>query len=91
MSSLLGDDLFQPAIFVLKRFQPLHLTEFHPAELALPAVVRLLGDPVRAAQVGHLPAGFAFANDLENLLVGEFAPLHRSSRVRRTLILRGAD
>jgi hypothetical protein len=40
-------------------FSRLHLTEFHPAALRLPAVVGLLGDPVRPAQIGDLPPGLA--------------------------------
>jgi hypothetical protein len=47
--------------------------------LSLPAVIRLLRNAVRATQVGHLPAGLAFAHDLQNLFVGELAPLHRAS------------
>jgi hypothetical protein len=29
-----------------------------------------------ATQVGDLPAGFAFFDDRQNLLVAEFAPFH---------------
>ena len=65
-----GDDLFQAAILILELLQPLHLTEFHPAVLRLPAVVRLLGDPVGATQVRDLPTGFAFSDDRQDLLVG---------------------
>src|SRR3954466_6782470 len=54
---LLGDDLFQTAVFVLALLQPLPLPELHPAVLGLPALVRLLGDAVRATQVRDLPAG----------------------------------
>jgi hypothetical protein len=65
---LLGDDLFQAAVLILDLLQPLHFTELHRAVLCLPAVVRLLGDPVRAAQVRHLAAGFAFLDDRQDLL-----------------------
>ena len=51
---LLGDEVFQPTVLVLELFEPLHLTQLHPAELRLPAVVRLLGNPVRSTEIGHL-------------------------------------
>jgi hypothetical protein len=45
---LFGDDVFQPAVLILELLQALHLTELHPAVLGLPAVIGLLGDPIRA-------------------------------------------
>jgi hypothetical protein len=45
---------------VLELFQPLHLTELHPAVFRFPAVVRLLGDTVGATQIRDPPASFAF-------------------------------
>src|SRR5436190_18491330 len=80
---LFGNDLFKPAVFVLDLLQPLHLAELHPAVLCLPAVIRLLTDPVRATQVGDLPPGFAFFHDRQDLLVRVCAPFHRSSSERR--------
>jgi hypothetical protein len=88
---LLGNDLFQAAVLVLDLLQPLHLTELHATVFRLPAVVRLLGDPVCAAQVRHLPTGFAFLDDRQDLLVGELAPFHRSSSESEGLILCVAD
>src|SRR4029453_16107061 len=81
---LFGDDVFEPAILVLELLQPLHLAQLHAAVLRFPAVVRLLGDPRRATKVGALPAVFALLDDRQNLLVGVFAPFHRSSSARRT-------
>jgi len=42
------------------------------------------GDPVRPDQVRDLPAGLAFPDDRQDLLVGELAPFRRSSSERRT-------
>src|SRR4029453_5981143 len=81
---LFGDDVFQPAVLVLELLQALPLPPLPPAVLPLPAVIGLVGDPVRATQVGDLPTGFAFLDDRQDLLVGEFAPFHRSSSERRT-------
>jgi hypothetical protein len=88
---LLGDDVFQSTVFIFDLLQPLQLTALEATVLRLPAVLRLLGDPVRAAQVGNLPAGFAFFHDRQNLLVAEFAPFHRSSSERRASFYGGAD
>jgi hypothetical protein len=38
---------------------------------------------MRATQVGDFPTGLAFLHDRQDLLVGEFAPFHRSSSKRR--------
>src|SRR5262245_4692407 len=81
---LLGDDVLEPAILVLELLHALQFAQLHAAVLRFPAVVRLLGDPVRATQVGHLPTSFAFLDDRQDLLVAEFAPFHRSSSERRT-------
>src|SRR4030095_16847928 len=81
---LLGDNVFQSAVLVLELLEPLHLTELHAAVFRLPAVVRLLGDPIRATQVGDLPTRFAFLDDAQDLLVAKFAPFHWSSSERRT-------
>lgn len=43
---LLGDDLLQATILVLKGRQPLDFAELHAAVLRFPAVVRLLRDPL---------------------------------------------
>src|SRR4029450_8838927 len=65
---LFGDDVFEPAILVLELLPPLHLAQLHAAVLRFPAVVRLLGDPMRTTKVGDLPAGFALLDDRQNLL-----------------------
>jgi hypothetical protein len=78
---LLRHDLLQPPVLILQLLQSLHLAQLHAAVLGFPAVVRLLGDAVRANQVGDLPPGFALADDRQDLLVGELAPFHRSSEV----------
>src|SRR5689334_19177264 len=51
---LLRDDLLQPTILVLELLEPLHLAQFHAAELRFPAIVRLLGDAMRPTQIGDL-------------------------------------
>jgi hypothetical protein len=76
---LLGHDVFQPPVLILQLLQALEFAQLEAAVLRLPAVVRLLGDPVRPAQVRHLPPGFAFLDDRQDLLVAKFAPLYRSS------------
>jgi hypothetical protein len=48
--------VFQSSAFVFELFQPLHFTQLHAAVLGLPAVIGLLGDPVRTTQIGDLPA-----------------------------------
>jgi hypothetical protein len=88
---LLGHDLFQPTVLVFDLFQPLHLAELHAAVLRFPAVVRLLGNPMRPTQVGDFPTGFALFDDRQDLLVGEFAPFHRSSSERRASFYGVAD
>src|SRR5689334_15359583 len=77
-SALLGDDLLQPTILILELLQSLHLARLHRAKRGLPAVVRLLRDPVRPTYVRHLPARLALFHDRQDLLVGELAPFHRS-------------
>ena len=76
---LLGDDLLESTIFLFERFQPVHLAQHHAAVLRFPPVVRLLGDSVHATEIRDFPSGFAFFDDRQDLLVGEFAPLHRTS------------
>lgn len=57
----LGDDLFEASVLVLKLFETLDLAQLKPAILRLPAVVGLLGDAVRTAQVRHAPPGLALS------------------------------
>src|SRR5688572_5874333 len=63
---LLCDDLLKSAILVLELLQPLHFAQLHSAVLGLPAVIGLLGDPMRPAHVRHFAAGFAFLHDRQD-------------------------
>lgn len=92
---LFGDDVSEPSIFVLELFRALHLAELHPAILRLPAVVRLLGDPVGATQVG--PPSFAFPdvskaaiNDLVRELAIGLGPLVRVNAIAPATVIAGS-
>src|ERR1017187_6798629 len=79
VQGLVGHQPFQSPILVLQLLQTLGVAEFHPAELALPAVVGLLADGVLADQLGHRQTGLGLLQDRDDLLFTESLPFHLGS------------
>src|SRR5580698_430256 len=79
VQGLISYQLLQPPILVLQLLQTLGVAEFHPAELALPAVVGLLADGVLADQLGHRQTGVGLLQDRNDLLFTESLPFHLGS------------
>jgi len=82
----IGDQMLQPPILVLERFQPPRFADIEPAVLALPAMVRLLADAVPANDVADLRACVHFAQYADDLLLRESTLPHGSSSGRTPII-----
>lgn len=73
----IGDDLFEPAIFVLELAYPPELGDAHPRIALFPGVEGGLTDPELAADLGRGDALLGLAQGLGDLLFGEPGLLHR--------------
>src|SRR5439155_17725617 len=76
---LVGHHLLQPPVLILQLPQPSRFTDFQPAVLRLPAVVRLIADLVLPADLPHRQTRFHFLQNPNDLLLAESTLPHRSS------------
>ena len=83
---MIGDEPFEPAIFVLHQLEPLRVTGLDIAAPLLPVGQNRLRDVVAADEVGGLGVGHVLLQDADDLLGRETAlftgPLGRLERRR---------
>jgi hypothetical protein len=78
----IGDDPFQPAVFLLQLPQALHVRGLERAEMLPPAVDRLRADAVLLRHLRHRSL-VGFTEDRHHLLFGESRLFHGSLGCRR--------
>src|SRR5208283_120293 len=76
---LIGHQPLEPAVLIFELFETLGLVEFHPAVLALPAVIGPLADPVLADQFRQRQAALGLFENRDNLFFAESLPFHLGS------------